>query len=189
MNQDELLKQELLRLFPSLRAPLVASLTRLVGLADAEDLAEETLLRALAAIASFRGEAALGTWLHRIAINLAHDLLRRRSISPVVPAAQEIEITETTDSSASVIELLEQRQMSRCVQALLTQLPPQQRQMLVQTEIFERSALKIAKEEDITAGNAKIRLHRARRAIKAALETQCDFHYQETGVLCCTPKT
>jgi DNA-directed RNA polymerase specialized sigma24 family protein len=69
-------REELLRRYPAHRGRLVASLARLVGVTDAEDLAEETLLRALAAVDRFRGEAALSTWLHRIGVNLAYDLLR-----------------------------------------------------------------------------------------------------------------
>ena len=72
-------REDLLRGYPALRERLLATLSRLVGPNDAEDLANDTLLRALAAIDDFRGEAALSTWLHRIAINLAYDLLRKRN--------------------------------------------------------------------------------------------------------------
>ena len=50
---------------------------------QAEDLAQETLLRALERAESFRGEASLATWLHRIAHNLAVDRARRDRETPV----------------------------------------------------------------------------------------------------------
>lgn len=180
-------RDELLRLYPAQRGQLVASLARLVGPTDAEDLANDTLLRALAAVDGFRGEAALGTWLHRIGVNLAYDLLRRRDRDPVLPAEQVVDMPEVA-VDAAVGDPLDQRQMSQCVSQLLAKLPAHQREPLVQADILDRTAADIAKEAGISLGNAKIRLHRARHAMKAALETHCDFHHAEAGVLCCTLK-
>lgn len=176
MNRDELL-----RLYPAHRRRLAAALSRLVGPTEAEDIAQETLLRALAAVEGFRGEAALGTWLHRIGLNLAYDRLRRRAHE-----ADQASIGET--AAAPQPDPLEGRQMSRCVQELLAALPASQRDVLVQADMLERTTAEIARDTGISVGNAKIRLHRARRAMKAALEARCDFHHREAGVLCCLPK-
>lgn len=175
-------REALLREFPRLRPRLVAALARLVGPADAEDLADETLLRALSAVDGFRGEAALATWLHRIGLNLAYDLLRRRGRE--VPAAA----AEAEEAAADDGDPLEQRQMTDCVREVLATLPAPQRQLLVQADVLDRTAPEIARDAGITAGNAKIRLHRARRALQSALESRCEFHYRDGGVLCCAPK-
>lgn len=180
-------REQLLRLYPAERDRLLASLSGLVGPNDAQDLANETLLRALAAVDTFRGEAALGTWLHRIGVNLAYDLLRSRSRNPVLTAEQNGDLLETVDE-ASNGDWLEQRQMSLCVQNLLTRLPPQQRQVLALADMLDQSVPEMARVAGITTGNAKIRLHRARRAIKAVLESYCDLEHQGSGVLCCQPK-
>lgn len=181
-------REELLQLFPAHRERLVASLVRLVGSDDAQDIANETLLRALASVDGFRGDAAVGTWLHRICVNLAYDLLRRRSSGPVLPEAYGLGVPEVaTDDFAS--EILERRQTAKCVQHLLKQLPPKHRQVLVKADMFDWTAPEIAQEAGITPGNAKIRLHRARYAMRVALETHCDFHHWEDGTLCCTPKS
>lgn len=175
-------REALLGEFPRLRPRLVAALARLVGPADAEDLANETLLRALSALEGFRGEAALGTWLHRIGVNLAYDLLRRRGRESL-EAGGEAEETAAVDGDP-----IERRQMTDCVREVLATLPPQQRQLLVAADVLDRTAPEIARDARITTGNAKIRLHRARRALQAALETRCEFHYRDGGVLCCAPK-
>ena len=180
-------RDELLRLFPAHRGRLVASLARLVGTAEAEDLAAETLLRALEAVDDFRGEAALGTWLHRIGVNLAYDLLRRRERSPILSVETGVNVPEAVSEAADAGPL-EQEQMSQCIQNLLAKLPPQQRHVLAQADMLEQTALEIAQGSGITAGNVKIRLHRARRAMQAVLETHCDFD-RESGVLCCVPKS
>lgn len=181
-------RDELLHLYPAHRPRLVATLSRLVGPAEAEDLAQETLLRALSAVDGFHGKAALGTWLHRIGVNLAYDVLRRRSASPVLPAEDTGNIAETaTETSGS--EALELRQTSECVRNMLSALPAQQRDVLVQADMLERTVPEIARDAGITTGNAKIRLHRARRAMKAALERSCAFYYGPAGELLCAPKS
>jgi len=180
-------RDELLRLFPAHRGRLVASLARMVGSADAEDLAAETLLRALDAVDGFRGEAALGTWLHRIGMNLAHDLLRRRERSPVLAVEGDGDVPEAVAEAVDSGQF-EQKQMSRCVQNLLVKLSPQQRHVLAQADMLDRTAPEIARDTGVTTGNVKIRLHRARRAMQAVLETHCDFD-RESGVLCCVPKS
>ena len=181
-------RDQLLRGYPAERDRLLASLSRLVGPTDAQDLANETLLRALAAVDNFRGEASLATWLHRIGVNLAYDLLRSRRRNPVLAAEHGIDVPEAADQTVNG-EQLEQRQMSQCVQNLLAKLPPQQRQLLAQADMLGQSVPEIARDAGITTGNAKIRLHRARRAIKAVLESHCDLERQGSGVLCCQPKT
>jgi RNA polymerase sigma-70 factor (ECF subfamily) len=177
-------RDALLAAFPAHRSKIVAALRRLVDTAEAEDLASETLLRALQAAESFRGEAALGTWLHRIALNLAYDHLRRQGRESDVPGDADQEI-----AAPSHADPLEQRQMSQCVREVLAGLPAAQRQLLVESDVLERTAPEIARDGGITTGNAKIRLHRARRTLQAALAQRCDFHHRDGDVLCCTPKS
>ena len=183
MDRDTLLHR-----FPAERGRLVASLARVVGATDAEDLANETLLRALDAVQGFRGEAALGTWLHRIGINLACDLLRRRERSPVLASEQCAEAPEPADDASDGGQL-EQKQMTECVRNLLAKLPPEQRQVLTQADMLDETAPEIARDAGVTTGNVKIRLHRARRAMQSVLERHCDFDHGESGALCCTPKS
>ena len=180
-------REELLRGYPAERERLLATLSRLVGPSDAEDLANDTLLRALTAIDDFRGEAALSTWLHRIATNLAYDLLRKRNKSPVLSMDDGIEVPEAIDEVADAGKL-EQRQMSECVQKLFAELPSQHREVLAKADMLDQTVPEIARDAGITTGNAKIRLHRARQAMKAALECHCDLEYQESGVFGCQPK-
>jgi len=180
-------REQLLSVFPEHRARLAASLVRLVGTADAEDLADETLLRALDAVDEFRAEAMLSTWLHRIALNLAYDLLRRRERSPVHCVGHGADLPDVIADRVDE-QALERQQMSCCVQNLLAKLPAPQRQVLAQADMLDQTAPEIARDSGVTTGNVKISLHRARRAMQAALETHCDFEHQETGVLCCVPK-
>ncbi|MDR0776736.1 MAG: RNA polymerase sigma factor [Azonexus sp.] len=179
-------REELLRRFPAHRSKLVAALARLVGVSEAEDLVNETLLRAMAAVEGFRGEAGLGTWLHRIAVNLAYDHLRRQGHDPALPNGVGADLLDIADDDSP--DVLEQRQMSACVQKILAALPTAQRQLLIQADVLDQTTAEIARDAGITTGNAKIRLHRARRNLEMALENHCEFHHRDGGVLCCTPK-
>lgn len=179
---------ELLQAFPAHRDRLVAALSRLVEPAEAEDLVQETLLRAMAAIEGFRGEAGLGTWLHRIGTNLAYDVLRRRSSGPVLAGTDTSALPEAGTETLGG-EGLEQRQTMKCIRNMLATLPPQQRDVLIHADMFERSVPEIARNAGITLGNAKIRLHRARQAMKAAMEENCALYHGPDGQLLCTPKS
>jgi RNA polymerase sigma-70 factor (ECF subfamily) len=75
------------------------------------------------------------------------------------------------------------------VHEVLAALPAAQRQLLIQSDVLDKTAPEIAREAGITTGNAKIRLHRARRTLQAALAERCDFHHRDGGVLCCMPKS
>lgn len=180
--------QQLLGELSEHRPRLVASLVPMVGHAEAEELANETLMRALAAMESFRGEAALGTWLQRIAINLAYDALRRRKHDPLAQALPEEALPDVAIDTADGAAL-ERGQMSLCVQRVLAKLPARERDLLMQADVLDRTAPEMAAASGISTGNAKIRLHRARQAAKALLEEHCDFHHEDVGILCCTPKT
>lgn len=168
------------------RVKLVAVLSRLVRREEAEELADETLTKALSSVESFREEADAGTWLHRIAVNLAYDLLRRQKRHPEVSLEEAIESLEYAADAEQAPQ--EQREMSQCVRNLLTTLPPEQHEALVHADIHDLTAAEIARNTGVSTGNAKIRLHRARRAMKALLETHCDLAVEADGVCRCTPK-
>lgn len=180
-------RDTLLRGFADERPRLLATLSRLVGPADAEDIANETWLRALDAVDDFRGEAALGTWLHRIAVNLAYDLLRQKNRQCAVEDP-EAAIVQEAAIDRPVGEDLEQREMSACVRNLMTRLPPAQREVLAQADMYEQRVSELAENAGVTPGNAKIRLHRARRAMKVLLDNHCHIDAQDVGRLCCVPK-
>lgn len=185
MTQDDLL-----RLYPACRKQLVASLSRLVGPTEAEDVADETLVRATKAIGDFREDAALSTWLHRIGMNLAYDLLRKQQRQPCVSVEDSAHDGAGADIpiEADDTEDIERRQMSQCVQELMGRLLPEQRYVLAQADMHDRKVAEIAKDEGITTGNAKIRLHRARRAMKSVLEKHCEVLQEADGVCRCVPR-
>jgi len=84
---------------------------------------------------------------------------------------------------------LEQRQMGECVQNQIRFLPESLRTVLVLFDIMDFSLQEVAEILGITVENAKVRLHRARKKMKAVLEKQCTFETDERNVLVCEPKS
>ena len=84
---------------------------------------------------------------------------------------------------------LEQHQMSRCVQEKIHMLPEPLRVVLALSDTMGLSNQEIADILEIKVGNVKVRLHRARKALKEILERDCTFEHDERNVMVCLPKS
>jgi RNA polymerase sigma-70 factor (ECF subfamily) len=78
--------------------------------------------------------------------------------------------------------------MRECILGVVDQLPSSQRAAILLGELRGFSDRELADALGATLGAAKIRLHRARRALKAALERACDFERDEQNEFACAPK-
>jgi RNA polymerase sigma-70 factor (ECF subfamily) len=162
-------------------------LARLGGPADADDLTQETFARVSQALASFRGDAALSTWIYRIATNVALDRARSRGFQLSVRAAQPEALA--TLATIPVIEHdIARREMSACVRDYVDRLPPEYRTVVVLSELEELPDREIAEVLGISLEAAKIRLHRARARLRAMLTEGCDFSRDERNEFTCEPR-
>ena len=145
---------------------------------DAADAVQEAFLSAFRSIDRFSGAARLSTWLHRIVINAALMKLRsgsRRpetSIDDLLPRfdADGHFIDEVHGWSESTDDLLERREARLAVQRCIGQLPESYRTVLMLRDIEDLDTEEVAEMLSITANAAKIRLHRARQALRTLLE-------------------
>jgi RNA polymerase sigma-70 factor, ECF subfamily len=138
---------------------------------DAEDVLQETLMRAYMGLASFEGKSKLISWLTRIAINSSLMSLRkrraRREASFDSSSCNEDETTQLQikDSSPNPEEFCLQRERSRRVVHALAGLKPPLR-TVVQIQLNEECSLKeIAESLNVSVAAVKARLHRARRRL------------------------
>jgi RNA polymerase sigma-70 factor, ECF subfamily len=151
----------------------------------ADDLIQETFLRILQNIENLRDPSKLSSWIFRIAYNLCQDHFRQRKISR---RKEETGGEEMEDLKEALIQKeLEQRQMGECVQNQINLLPEPLRAVLLLFDIVELSHQEIADTLGITIENVKVRLHRARRKLKAILVEKCAFEKDERNVLVCLP--
>lgn len=134
--------------------------------ADAEDCTQETWLAAWRALPGFREDAALTTWLYRIATNQALMMLRRRRVD--VPVA---ELPEVSDNGAGDPARHLQRETERAaVRAAIGRLPVQYRVPLVLREFESLRYDEIAGVLDLGVPAVKTRLHRGRAQLLSLLD-------------------
>ncbi len=160
-------------------APLVYNLAlRLVGNAsDAEDLAQDALLRALKALPDFRGESSLSTWVYRITINTWKNRVRsekRRGLWKMVSlnlfTGEESEEEPAFKAEEPPLDAgLESAEKGALVQKALLELDDDSRAVIVLREIEGQSYQDIAAALEIPEGTVKSRLSRARDALKDKL--------------------
>lgn len=178
--------------------PLHAVAMRLLqNPADADEVVQEAFLSAYRNLAGFRGDARLKTWLHRIVVNAALQRLRQRkrrfeSTSPgrVVASGPEVaDIDEllprfhengypehfhrpwvqTTEELATRAETREQ------VRHMIDKLPDNYRTVLILRDIEELDTSAVAELLEMQPGAVKVRLHRARQALRNLLEQEFEL--------------
>lgn len=139
---------------------------------DAEEIHQETFLKAFTAIASYRGDVPLEHWLARIAVNSCYDGLRRMRRRPGLPAparepddAQRREHADLGDDAAFC-----RREQARIAAAeMLAMLDPADRLVLTLMVLEEHSAAEVADLTGWSAVNVKVRAFRARKRLRSLL--------------------
>ena len=162
-------------------------LVRLGGPGDADDLTQETFARVSQALAGFRGEAALSTWIYRIATDGALGRARRPRSQPQAHTA-EPEALAALGTMPVIEQDIASREMSACVRDYVDQLPADSRTVVILSELEELPDREIAEILGISLEAAKIRLHRARARLRQMLEQGCDLSRDERNELTCEPR-
>ena len=136
---------------------------------DARDVAQEAYLRAWRGIGKFRGEAQFSTWLYRITANASATHLRRRRRHRAEPLDERFDLVELhPDSSPAAVA--EGRELLARLSEAVDALPPKLRQVVVLRDVYALPHEAIATELGISEAAAKVRLHRARRKLRDALD-------------------
>lgn len=147
---------------------------------DAQDLAQEVFVQAYTKIRSFRQEANLGTWLHRIAINIWSNMKRRQKFSNLVSLDDPVQTGEwefirsvaSDDPEGDPEEALEGKELQESVRQALRSLSEEYRIVLVLREIEGYSYEEIAKITGCSLGTVKSRMSRARQALREIITGQ-----------------
>lgn len=142
--------------------------------ADAEEVVQDTYLRALSSLDGFRGESSLATWLSRIVVNEA---LRCRQRKPPPLEPGDIAETMAPDHSASATmapppspeAAAARQQIRRMVEGAIDALPPPFRVVFMMRIVEQMSINETAATLNIPIATAKTRLHRAILQIRASL--------------------
>ncbi len=145
---------------------------RMVGdAAEAEDVVQESFIKAFRALSQFRGDAAFYTWLYRIAANAARNSLESRGRRLPTQSGLNLDIDETFDARAYLNDgdtpesLLLSKQIAHTVNQAMADLPEELRLALTLREIEGLSYDDIAEAMACPIGTVRSRIFRAREAI------------------------
>ena len=160
--------------------------------AEADDLTQETFLRAFRKLDTLRDPASVSSWLYRIATNLVNDrfraLGRRPPDRPLSDDGDEPAPAHDDPRVPRLDSLLSRSEMSDCVQRYIDELSDSYRAVILLHDLEELTNPEIAELLGCSLETVKIRLHRARGKLRAALDTACSFSRDEENILVCEPR-
>jgi RNA polymerase sigma-70 factor (ECF subfamily) len=145
---------------------------------QAEDLSQETFVKALNAIESYRPEYKFSSWIFKIANNVAIDHLRRRELdtlsldgSPhaLTPEAIQASALQLGDRQETALEELEAKELGGEIEQAIATLRPEYRACILLRHVEGRPYEEIATMLDLPLGTVKTYIHRARGELRQAL--------------------
>jgi RNA polymerase sigma-70 factor (ECF subfamily) len=164
---DEAARPSLEELYQRYRGPVQGYLYQLCGSADmAEELTQETFLRACRGMIGFRGDSSVATWLFRIARNAYLNGLRRPADGRV--DTDELLAIPDADAYADPARSYAAREQRDLIGMAMAQLPEKQRSILLLRDAEGLSYAEIADVLEISLAAVKTNLFRARNAFRAA---------------------
>ncbi len=136
---------------------------------EAEEVAQDTFLKAFQSLDSYRGEAKFSSWLYSIAYRKALDSLRKNK---KYQATELIEgITEgDSDLSENALEKMEKLERSKMIGKCILKLPEQEAAIVTLYYFEERSVKEIAAITNLSVDNIKIKLYRSRKKMFSLLK-------------------
>ncbi len=173
----EVAYRELLRRY---ERPVFSLIYRMVrDRALAEDLAQDTFVKVLNALESYRPEYKFSSWVFKIANNVAIDQLRRRELdtlsldgAPGARTQEEVEATalQAVDRTETPLAELESRELGSRIEQAIARLRPEYRSCILLRHVEGRSYEEIAEALDLPLGTVKTYIHRARHELREYLE-------------------
>ncbi|MBN1480354.1 sigma-70 family RNA polymerase sigma factor [candidate division KSB1 bacterium] len=145
--------------------------------AQAEDLTQETFIKAFRALASFNSDYAFSTWLYKIAANNCIDYFRKKKLattsldSPIKAKDGELHRDFPDHEQGPESELISKEQTNR-IQVAIDSLPAKYKEAIILRHRHDQSYEEIAKKLNIPLGTVKVRIFRAREMLKAHMKEQ-----------------
>jgi RNA polymerase sigma-70 factor, ECF subfamily len=144
----------------------------------AEDLAQETFIKALNAIQSYRPEFKFSSWIFKIANNAAIDHLRRRELDTLsldgsphaeTPEAMQATALQIGARQESPLDTVEAKELGGAIEAAIGRLRPEYRSCILLRHVEGRAYEEIAEILNLPLGTVKTYIHRARNELRQAL--------------------
>ena len=129
---------------------------------DAEEIAQDTFLKAYQSLKSFEKKSKFSTWLYRIAYNASISKTRKKKME-VVPMDDHVIYNYSTDEIASNVNCLDENDQLRLIEKTMNSLPEEDYMLINLFYKAENSIEDISNITGLTQSNVKVRLHRIRK--------------------------
>lgn len=136
---------------------------------DAEDILQETMVRAFLNLKNFRQDSSIKTWSYRIASNLSIDFQRKKRIKTSSLNEMGMQNVEVADSGKNPEESFSQNEDNKEILKAIRDLSPEHREVVVLREMEGQSYEEISKSLGVTVGTVMSRLHYARKSLQKSL--------------------
>ncbi|TRO63945.1 RNA polymerase sigma factor [Christiangramia sabulilitoris] len=137
---------------------------------EAEEIAQDSFIKAFDSLGSFRGESKFSTWLYRIVYHKSLDQIKKNSRHKTIEIIDEI----TEDRLADIengLEFMLSKERSETVKKCIAKLPAEDAAIITLFYFDEQSVKGISQITDLTEDNIKIKLYRSRKKLFSLLET------------------
>jgi RNA polymerase sigma-70 factor, ECF subfamily len=132
---------------------------------DARDAAQDSLAKVVSRIGQFRGEAAFGTWLHRLVVNTCKDVAQAKLARRTEPLEADERVARDGDPVGALAASETRRELGRC----LAELPPAQARVIALKDVLDLRFEDVSALTGLPVGTAKCYAHRGRNGLRARL--------------------
>jgi len=145
---------------------------------EAEDLTQETFIKAFNSLATFNSEYAFSTWLYKIAANTCIDHFRKKRLltfpldNPITMQDSEMQREYPDQQEPEPDNRLINKERTTMIEDAISSLPAKYRQVIILRHKRDKSYEEIAEELALPLGTVKVRIFRAREMLKKALRDQ-----------------
>ncbi len=141
---------------------------------EAEEVAQDTFLKAFESLNTFRGDAKFSTWLFRIAYRKALDRIRKNKGAITFELVEEITGGESLKDFENGLESMLNEERSQKINECILKLPEQEAAIITLFYFEEQSIKEISQITGLTEDNIKVKLHRSRKLLFSLLEKYFD---------------
>lgn len=147
---------------------------------EAEEVAQDTFIKAYKNLAKFEGNSKFSTWLYKIAYRNCLDAIKKNSVRYNFIAINEITINQI-EATEAILDTIEKKERSILISNCLEKLPEEERTILWLFYFKELSLKEIIEITTLSESNVKVKLHRARKQllaiVKKDVEPEIINHY------------
>ena len=136
---------------------------------EAEEVAQDSFIKAYDSLSTFRGDSKFSTWLYRIVYHKSLDRLKKNKRHRTVEINEEI-TEDSLDHIENGLEYLMKEERSRVIRDCINMLPEEDSAIISLFYFEEQSVKEIAKVTDLSEDNIKIKLYRSRKKLFSLLQ-------------------